>query len=82
MTIGDLSRRAGVPVKVLRRQQDLGLIYTRWRPDPRYGEHGRLPDLPGLLVLAAEGNRIGALTHFPPAEFFPRLELPLVVPGR
>ena len=31
MTIGDLARRTGVAVKVLRRQQDLGLIYTRGR---------------------------------------------------
>ncbi|WP_067690569.1 RNA polymerase subunit sigma-70 [Nocardia jejuensis] len=35
----------------------------------------------GLLALTAEGDRIGALTHFPPSECFPRLELPLVVSG-
>jgi DNA-binding transcriptional MerR regulator len=36
MTIGDLARRTGVAVKVLRRQQDLGLIYTRGRSPPGY----------------------------------------------
>jgi hypothetical protein len=28
VTIGDLGRRTGVAVKVVRRQQDMGLIYT------------------------------------------------------
>jgi MerR family transcriptional regulator, copper efflux regulator len=36
MTIGDLARRTGVAVKVLRRQQDLGLIYTRGRSSAGY----------------------------------------------
>jgi MerR family transcriptional regulator, copper efflux regulator len=36
MTIGDLARRTGVAVKVLRRQQDLGLIYTRGRSPAGY----------------------------------------------
>lgn len=36
MTVGDLARRTGVSVKVLRRQQDLGLIYTRGRSPAGY----------------------------------------------
>src|SRR6202011_2166538 len=36
MTIGDLARRTGVAVKVLCRQQDLGLIYTRGRSPAGY----------------------------------------------
>jgi DNA-binding transcriptional MerR regulator len=36
MTIGDLARRTGVAVKVLRRQQDLGLIHTRGRSPAGY----------------------------------------------
>jgi MerR family copper efflux transcriptional regulator len=36
MTIGELARRTGVAVKVLRRQQDLGLIYTRGRSPTGY----------------------------------------------
>lgn len=36
MTIGELARRTGVAVKVLRRQQDLGLIYTRGRSPAGY----------------------------------------------
>ena len=36
MAIGDLARRTGVAVKVLRRQQDLGLIYTRGRSPAGY----------------------------------------------
>lgn len=36
MTIGDLARRTGVAVKVLGRQQDLGLIYTRGRSPAGY----------------------------------------------
>jgi hypothetical protein len=34
MTIEDLARRTGVAVKVVRRQQDMGLIYTRRRTPP------------------------------------------------
>ena len=36
MTIGDLARRTSVAVKVLRRQQDMGLIYTRGRSPAGY----------------------------------------------
>ena len=36
MTIGDLARRTGVAVKVLRRQQDMGLIYTHGRSPAGY----------------------------------------------
>ena len=36
MTIGTLSRRTGVPVKVLRAYEDLGLIYTVGRSTGNY----------------------------------------------
>jgi DNA-binding transcriptional MerR regulator len=36
MTIGDLSRRSGVPVKTLREYEDLGLIYTVGRSAGNY----------------------------------------------
>ncbi|PXY25383.1 MerR family transcriptional regulator [Prauserella muralis] len=36
MTIGDLAQRTGVPVKVLRRHEDLGLIYTLGRSPAGY----------------------------------------------
>jgi len=36
MTIGGLSRRTGVPVKVLRQYEDLGLIYTAGRSAGNY----------------------------------------------
>lgn len=36
MTIGALSRRTGVPVKMLRRYEDLGLIYTVGRSSGNY----------------------------------------------
>jgi DNA-binding transcriptional MerR regulator len=36
MTIGDLAHRTGVAVKVLRRQQNMGLIYTRGRSPAGY----------------------------------------------
>jgi MerR family transcriptional regulator, copper efflux regulator len=36
MTIGALSRRTGVPVKVLRAYEDLGLIYTAGRSAGNY----------------------------------------------
>jgi hypothetical protein len=36
VTIGDLGRRTGVAVKVVRLQQDMGLIYTRRRTPAGY----------------------------------------------
>ncbi|MPZ61381.1 MAG: MerR family DNA-binding transcriptional regulator [Propionibacteriales bacterium] len=36
MTIGELSRRTGVPVKQLRRYEDLGFIYTVGRTPGNY----------------------------------------------
>ena len=36
VTIGDLARRTGVAEKVVRRQQDMGLIYTRGRSPGGY----------------------------------------------
>ncbi len=36
MTIGQLSRRSGVPIKVLRTYEDLGFLYTRGRSESNY----------------------------------------------
>ena len=36
MTIGELSRRTGVPVKTLRKYEDLGLVYTVGRSAGNY----------------------------------------------
>ncbi|HET8852676.1 MAG TPA: MerR family transcriptional regulator [Ktedonobacteraceae bacterium] len=36
MTIGQLSRRTGVPIKVLRTYEDLGFLYTRGRSESNY----------------------------------------------
>jgi MerR family copper efflux transcriptional regulator len=36
MTIGQLSRRSGVPIKVLRTYEDLGLLYTLGRSESNY----------------------------------------------
>jgi DNA-binding transcriptional MerR regulator len=36
MTIGQLSRRTGVPVKVLRHYEDLGFLYTLGRSESNY----------------------------------------------
>ena len=36
MTIGQLSRRTGVPIKVLRHYEDLGFLYTRGRSESNY----------------------------------------------
>ena len=36
MTIGQLSRRTGVPIKVLRTYEDLGFLYTRGRSEGNY----------------------------------------------
>src|SRR5438034_1985083 len=36
MTIGQLSRRTGVPIKVLRRYEDLGFLYTLGRSQSNY----------------------------------------------
>jgi DNA-binding transcriptional MerR regulator len=36
MTIGQLSRRTGVPVKTLREYEQLGLLYTRGRSESNY----------------------------------------------
>jgi len=36
MTIGQLSRRSGVPVKVLRHYEDLGFLYTLGRSESNY----------------------------------------------
>src|SRR5437763_4019496 len=36
MTIGQLSRRTGVPIKVLRIYEDLGFLYTLGRSESNY----------------------------------------------
>jgi MerR family transcriptional regulator, copper efflux regulator len=36
MTIGQLSRRTGVPIKVLRTYEDLGFLYIRGRSESNY----------------------------------------------
>ncbi len=36
MTIGQLSRRTGVPIKALRTYEDLGFLYTRGRSESNY----------------------------------------------
>ena len=36
MTVGQLSRRTGVPIKVLREYERLGFIYTLGRSDSNY----------------------------------------------
>jgi MerR family transcriptional regulator, copper efflux regulator len=36
MTIGQLSQRTGVPIKVLRHYEDLGFLYTRGRSESNY----------------------------------------------
>ena len=36
MTIGQLSRRTGVPIKVLRKYEDLGFLYTLGRSESNY----------------------------------------------
>ncbi len=36
MTIGQLSRRTGVPIKVLREYEGLGFLYTRGRSESNY----------------------------------------------
>ncbi|MFQ6392587.1 RNA polymerase subunit sigma-70 [Nocardia sp. KC 131] len=71
-------------VPAFRDRNPLRLEATRANGGPAFGVYARHAGesefrATGLLVLAAEGNRIGSLTHFPPAECFPRLQLPLVV---
>lgn len=36
MTIGQLSRRTGVPIKILRKYEDLGFLYTMGRSESNY----------------------------------------------
>src|SRR6266700_3310145 len=36
ITIGQLSRRTGVPIKVLRHYEDLGFLYTQGRSESNY----------------------------------------------
>ena len=55
MTIGDLSRRTGVPVKTLRKYEDLGLIYTAGRSPGNY----RLFDEEALWCVGVIGSLRG-----------------------
>ena len=41
MTIGQLSRRTGVPIKVLRHYEDLGFLYTLGRSEGNYRLFGK-----------------------------------------
>ena len=55
MTVGELSRRTGVPIKNLREYTDTGLIYTVGRSPSNY----RLYDADALWCV----RRIAALQH-------------------
>ena len=55
MTIGDLSRRTGVPVKALRKYEDMGLIYTAGRSPGNY----RLFDEEALWCVGVIGSLRG-----------------------
>src|SRR2546425_12433589 len=55
MTIGDLSRRTGVPVKALRKYEDMGLIYTA---GPSPGNY-RLFDEEALWCVSVIGSLRG-----------------------
>ena len=55
MTIGDLSRRTGVPVKTLRKYEDMGLIYTAGRSPGNY----RLFDEEALWCVGVIGSLRG-----------------------
>ncbi|WP_240980874.1 MULTISPECIES: MerR family transcriptional regulator [unclassified Streptomyces] len=55
MTVGELSRRTGVPVKTLREYTDLGLIYTLGRSPANY----RLYDTEALWCLRWIGELRG-----------------------
>jgi DNA-binding transcriptional MerR regulator len=55
MTIGHLSRRTGVPVKTLRKYEDLGLIYTAGRSPGNY----RLFDEEALWCVGVVGRLRG-----------------------
>jgi DNA-binding transcriptional MerR regulator len=62
MTVGELSRRTGVPVKALREYTDLGLIYTMGRSPANYRLYDAdaewcvrfIGDLRGLGLTVAE----------------------------
>ena len=41
MTIGQLSKRTGVPIKVLRHYEDLGFLYTLGRSESNYRLFGQ-----------------------------------------
>lgn len=82
MTIGVLSRRSGVPVKRLRRYEDLGFIYTVGRSGGNY----RLFDEAALwcvevvetwrslgLTLAEISDLVGVYLDSPEKNFGPRL---------
>jgi DNA-binding transcriptional MerR regulator len=62
MTVGELSRRTGVPIKALRQYTDLGLIYTMGRSPANYRLYDTdaqwcvrfIGDLRGLGLTVAE----------------------------
>ncbi len=67
MTIGQLSRRTGVPVKVLREYEALGLLYTLGRSESNYRLFGEealwcVQVVQGLRSLGLTLKEIQALT--------------------
>lgn len=72
----------GVPA--FRDRNPLRLIATRANGGPAFGVYARLAGesdfrATGLLVLGLAGERVGMLTHFPPADVFPRFDLPITL---
>src|SRR5262249_31791512 len=66
MTIGQLSRRTGVPIKVLREYEDLGFLYTLGRSESNYRLFGdealwRVQVVQGLRSLGATLQELQAL---------------------
>ena len=59
MTIGQLSQRTGVPIKVLRHYEDLGFLYTQGRSESNYRLFG---DEAVWCVQAIQGLRSLGLT--------------------
>ena len=59
MTIGQLSQRTGVPIKVLRRYEDLGFLYTPGRSESNYRLFG---EEAVWCVLVIQGLRSLGLT--------------------
>lgn len=68
MTIGQLSRRTGVPIKVLRTYEDLGFLYTLGRSEGNYRLFGQealwcVQVIQGLRSLGLTLKEIRALVN-------------------